>query len=101
MQQAILLDVSLLLCSFLGQGGQYITSQFFNPSANLIQQTSAIPPELVAQGAEGLASFVFLLTLGCVAYCTTSNAFGKEPDKIPILSERTKAVVDLSDMDKF
>ena len=65
MQQALLLDIALILPSLLGQ------------------LQIPLPGFLAASGS----NFVYIAMIGSVGYSLVSNLTGKVPDKIPIVSE--------------
>lgn len=65
MQQALLLDIALILPSLLGQ------------------LPFPMPPILAQSGS----NFVYIAMIGSVGYSLVSNLTGKVPDKIPIVSE--------------
>lgn len=65
MQQALILDIALIFPSLFGQ------------------LPFAVPPLLANSGS----NFVFLALVGSVGYAVASNATGRIPDKIPIVSD--------------
>jgi len=70
MQQAIYLDIALFFPGLLGA------------LISLISPT-AIPPALGELGSQGL----FLIMLGAIGYSCVSSLLGKEPNKLPLISQ--------------
>jgi hypothetical protein len=85
MQQAILVDIALIIPGLLGGLATYILPNVLG---------IPIQPEMVVQAS----TLTFLLTSAVIIYSCASSLAGQVPDKIPIISERVEKRVPTADM---
>ena len=85
MQQAILVDIALIIPGLLGGLATYILPNVWG---------IPIQPEMVVQAS----TLTFLLTSAVILYSCASSLAGQVPDKIPIISERVEKRVPTADM---
>ena len=85
MQQAILVDIALIIPGLLGGLATYILPNVLG---------IPISPEMVMQSS----TFTFLVTSVVILYSCASSLAGVVPDKVPIISERVEKRVPSADM---